>query len=81
MRLDPYDAEAWSHLLGRALFGAQRYQEAASVFNQIPVKRASHHAFLAACHAYRFCEQSLYYKQTSEREHVRQGLIKSGLPN
>jgi adenylate cyclase len=52
MRLDPYDADAWAHLLGRALFGARQYRDAVSAFKRIPLMRYSHHAFLAACLAY-----------------------------
>ena len=52
MRLDPYDADAWAHLLGRALFGANRYDEALSAFKRIPLKRYPHHAQIAACLAY-----------------------------
>jgi adenylate cyclase len=52
MRLDPYDADAWAHLLGRALFGSHNYQEALSAFKLVPLPNYSHHAFMAACHAY-----------------------------
>ncbi len=52
MRLDPYDADAWAHLLGRALFGARQYREAISAFKRVPLPRYSHHALLAVCHAY-----------------------------
>ncbi len=103
MRLSPYEADAWAHLLGRALFGARRYQEALSAFSRVPRLRYPHHAFRAACHAYlgeedraaaeagevlrakadfssdSFCK-TLYYKDDAEREHVRQGLVKAGLP-
>jgi adenylate cyclase len=104
MRLDPYDADAWTHLLGRALFGAHQYQEALSAFKRVPLPKYSHHAFMAACHAYlgddkqakleraevlrlkhdfssdEFCDRALFYKHGADRQHVRQGLIKAGLP-
>jgi adenylate cyclase len=50
MRLDPYDADAWAHLLGRALFGAQRYEEAIGAFMRVPNPQCGHHAYLAACY-------------------------------
>ena len=49
MRVDPYDADAWTHLLGRALFGARRYREALTAFKRVPVQPYSQHAFMAAC--------------------------------
>ena len=103
MQLDPHDADAWAHLLGRALFGARQYGDAISAFKRIPVPRYSHHAFMAVCHAYlgddgqaeveraeilrlkqdfssgEFCK-TLFYKDDVDRQHVRQGLIKVGLP-
>ena len=51
MRLDPQDADAWAHLLGRALFGAGRYTEAIQAFKRVPTMRYGHHAYLAACYA------------------------------
>jgi adenylate cyclase len=48
MQLDPYDADAWAHLLGRALFGARRYEEAIRAFKRIPRPHYGHYAFLAA---------------------------------
>ena len=104
MRLDPYDADAWAHLLGRALFGARQYRDAVSAFKRIPLMRYPHHAFLAACLAYLgdhnhaevertevlrlkhdfsssdFCNKALFYKDDVDRQHVRQGLLKAGLP-
>jgi Flp pilus assembly protein TadD len=50
MLLDPYDADAWAHLLGRALFGARRYEEAIRAFKRIPRPHYEHYAFLAACY-------------------------------
>jgi adenylate cyclase len=105
MRLDPYDADAWVHLLGRALFGARQYREAISAFKRVPLPRYAHHAFLAACLAYLgddeqaevertevlclkqdfssgdFCDKALFYKDDGDRQHVRQGLVKAGLPD
>ena len=103
MRLDPYDADAWAHLLGRALFGARQYREAISEFKRVPLPRYSNHAFMAVCHTYLgddekaeveraetlclkqdfssgdFCK-ALFYKDNTDRQYVRQGLIKVGLP-
>jgi len=51
MRLNPHHPPRfWNHL-GRALFVARRYAEAAEAFNHISAPDQSHHAFLAACHA------------------------------
>jgi adenylate cyclase len=104
MRLDPYDADAWVHLLGRALFGARQYREAISAFKRVPLPRYPHHAFLAACLAYlgdhdlaevartevlklkqdfssgEFCK-ALFYGDDADQQHVRQGLVKAGLPD
>jgi adenylate cyclase len=52
MHLDPYNADNWSHLLGQALFGAQRYKEAVQAFLRVPTPTYGHHAFLAACYAH-----------------------------
>jgi len=51
MRLDPHGAPTRAHLLGRALFGAQRYAEALEAFRRIRVPRHGHLAFMAACAA------------------------------
>ncbi|HXV08571.1 MAG TPA: adenylate/guanylate cyclase domain-containing protein [Burkholderiales bacterium] len=51
MRLDPHEADAWAHLLGRAQFGAGRYTEAIAAFRRVPSMRYGHHAYLAACYA------------------------------
>ena len=51
MRLNPYHPPRfWSHL-GRALFGARRYAEAAAALSRIGDPDAYHLAFLAACYA------------------------------
>ncbi len=50
MQLDPYDADAWVHLLGRALFGARRYEEAIGAFKRVPRPQYGHYAYLAACY-------------------------------
>ncbi len=52
MRLNPYHPERfWNHL-GRAHFIARQYQEALAAFKRITEPDFTHHAFLAACHAY-----------------------------
>ena len=62
MRLNPYHpARFWNHL-GRALFGARRYAEAADAVQRIAEPDEFHLAFLAACfamadHAARASEQ------------------------
>jgi len=51
MRLNPYHpARFWNHL-GRALFGARRYAEAADAVQRIAEPDEFHLAFLAACFA------------------------------
>jgi adenylate cyclase len=51
MRLNPYHpARFWSHL-GRALFGARRYAEAAAAVQRIAEPDHCHLAFLAGCYA------------------------------
>jgi adenylate cyclase len=50
MQLDPYDADAWAHLLGRAMFGARRYEEAIGAFKRVPKPQYGHYAYLAACY-------------------------------
>ena len=103
MRLDPYDADAWAHLLGRALVGAHQCRDALSAFKRVPLPRYSHHAFMAVCYTHldddelaeveraevlrlkpdfssgEFCK-TLFYKDDANRQHVREGLIKVGLP-
>ncbi len=51
MRLDPYAASGRAHLLGRALYVGQHYEEAISAFDQIKTHRYGHHAEIAACYA------------------------------
>jgi adenylate cyclase len=51
MRLDPYNAAGRAHLLGRALFMVQSYEDAIEAFKQVPVPRYSHHVEIAACYA------------------------------
>ena len=49
MRLNPFHpARFWNHL-GRALFGARQYAEAAEAVQRIPAPDEYHLAFLAAC--------------------------------
>jgi TolB-like protein len=51
MRLNPYHpTRYWNHL-GRAQFAAHRYEDAIASFRRIDAPDATHHAFLAACHA------------------------------
>ncbi len=52
MRLDPYEADTWAHLLGRALFGLENYEVAIRAFMRAPAGRYANQAYLAACHAY-----------------------------
>lgn len=53
MRLNPHHPERfWSHL-GRAQFTARQYGEAIAAFMRLSATDATHHAFLAAAHAWR----------------------------
>jgi adenylate cyclase len=52
MQLDPYSANNWAHLLGQALFGARRYEDAVQAFLRVPSPSYGHHAYMAACYAY-----------------------------
>ncbi len=49
MRLDPYDAHTRAHLLGRALFCLERYDDALKAYQKIPLPRVGHLADMAAC--------------------------------
>ena len=49
MTLDPFEAKSRTHLLGRALLAAHRYEEAVEAFRRIPELRYGHHADVAAC--------------------------------
>ncbi len=51
VRLDPYEAHARAHLLGRALLALGRYEEAIEAYKRIAHPRAEHLADLAACYA------------------------------
>ncbi len=51
IRLDPYNAEARAHLLGRAMFAAHRYADAIVAFKRLPAPRPDHFADMAACFA------------------------------
>jgi len=69
MRLNPYHPPRfWNHL-GRAHFIARRYAEAVEAYKHITEPDHTHHAFLAACHAY-LGEVAL------AREHVREVLAR-----
>jgi len=52
MRLDLYEAESFAHLLGRALFGLERYEDASRAFMSAPANRYANQAYLAACYAH-----------------------------
>ena len=52
MRLDPYHADDWAHLLGRSLFGMNRYEDAIRALMRVPALKYSHHAYMAACYAH-----------------------------
>jgi len=52
MQLDPFNAEEWAHLMGRALYGVRRYNEALQAFRRVPRLTYGHHAFMAACCAW-----------------------------
>ncbi len=53
MRLDPFNASAFAHLLGRALYSCGRYEEAVRAYRLISSPRYGHVADMAAC-----CAQS-----------------------
>ena len=50
MRLDPYGASSWSHLLGRALLQLGQYEEAIEAYETCAYPRSGHHVDMAACH-------------------------------
>lgn len=52
IRLDPFGADDWAHLLGYALFGAHRFEEALRAFRRVPRPRYNHYAYMAACAAH-----------------------------
>ena len=58
MRLDPFAADGWAHLLGRAFYSSRRYADALTAFQRIPVPQFAHHAFMAACSALAGNDQS-----------------------
>jgi adenylate cyclase len=104
MRLNPYHPERyWSHL-GRALYGARRYQEAVEAFKRLAQPDHGQYAFITACYAQLDDDEqartsadevlklapdfsaetytgSLPYQDQEDREHLRTGLAKAGLPN
>jgi adenylate cyclase len=51
IQVDPFGADDWSHLLGRAQFGARRCEEALRAFKKITAPRYVDYAFMAACYA------------------------------
>jgi len=52
MRLDPFEAESFAHLLGRALFGLERYEDASRAFLSTPANRYANQAYLAASYGH-----------------------------
>ena len=48
LRLDPFGADDRAHLLGRALYGARRYDDALAAFGRVPKLRLKHLVFAAA---------------------------------
>ncbi len=52
MRLNPYEADTFAHLLGRALFGLEQYEDAVSAFMRAPAGRYANQAYLSACFAH-----------------------------
>jgi adenylate cyclase len=50
--LDPFSADDWAHLVGRAYFGEKRYEEAQQAFRRAPRLQIAHRAYLAACYGY-----------------------------
>ncbi len=51
MRLDPYSAPAWAHLLGRALLQQGSYGEAIEAYRMSSYPRFGYHADMAGCYA------------------------------
>jgi adenylate cyclase len=52
MLLDPYEADTFAHLLGRTLFGLERYEDAVPAFMRAPAGQYANQAYLAACFAH-----------------------------
>ena len=50
MRLDPYSAPSWAHLLGRSLMLSDDYEAAIEAYRQSSTPRVGHHADRAACY-------------------------------
>ncbi len=51
MRLDPYSAPVWAHLLGRALMQQGNYAEAIEAYLKSSYPRFGYHADMAGCYA------------------------------
>jgi adenylate cyclase len=51
MQLDPFGANGFAHLLGRALRADRRYEDAITAYKQVRTVRYQHHAEIAACYA------------------------------
>lgn len=52
LKLDPFHPENYYANLGIVLHAARRYEDAVDVFKRVPLPQASHHAYLASCHAH-----------------------------
>ena len=52
MRLNPYEADTFAHLLVRALFGLEQYEDSVSAFMRAPAGRYANQAYLSACFAH-----------------------------
>jgi len=50
LRLDPFDTVSRAHLLGRALFGCEQYEDALAAYRNNPSPRYGQLAEMAACH-------------------------------
>ena len=96
MRLNPYHPQRfWSHL-GRAQYTARNYADAIESFSTHHAFLAASSAQLgnrtaAAAHEREVLQQqpnftvqsfltTLHYRQPSDNEHLREGLLKAGLP-
>jgi adenylate cyclase len=51
MQLDPFGANGFAHLLGRALRADRRYEDAITAYKRVHTVRYQHHAEIAACYA------------------------------
>ncbi|MFT5114075.1 MAG: adenylate cyclase [Parasphingorhabdus sp.] len=51
IRLDPFSATMWAHLLGRSLLQQGRFTEAIEVYSTTDYPRFGYHADMAGCYA------------------------------